>query len=275
VSNFATVPFWFNSCACVAKGYVLDYVLLNSASNFTFQGDTTYSVTNTVNFSGTTVIEAGAIVKYTNSASLVFNGPVTCLGAPYRPAIFTGWDDRACGEYFPDSTGRPTNYYSSIALDFNTGTNALNLQYLRVCNASTGIRFRGSVSNSMSHMQIGICGTAITSTTTNYGLYNALIWNTGTAFGGGNPNVHAEHLTADSINYLSGGPTVNMTNCLLVAVTNVGTTNGGYNSSASTPSQVFTNITAGLHYLADNTYRGMGTTNINPTLRAALSNLTT
>jgi len=261
--------------AAQPKGYVLDYVLLNNTGDFTFAGDTTYELSSTVNLYGTTVIEAGTVVKYANGASLVFNGPVSCLSRPYHPAIFTGYDDYSCGEILPGASGQPTGYYASIALDFNTGNNVITLQNVRVCNASTGIRFRGSVSNSLSHVQIGICGTAVTSTTANYGLYNALIWYTDTAFGGGNSNVHAEHLTADSLSYLSGGPSVNLTNSLLVSVYYTNNYSGGSNAITTWTGGIFNNVKAGLHYLYDNTYRGMGANTISPTLRAALSNMTT
>ena len=57
---------------------VIDYQLLSSASGFTFQGDTTYYVSGTVNLTGTTTIEGGAVVKFTNDSSAIINvsGPV-------------------------------------------------------------------------------------------------------------------------------------------------------------------------------------------------------
>ena len=45
-------------------GLVWDFVLLStSATNFTFRGDTTYYVSGSVNLSGTTTIEGGAVIK--------------------------------------------------------------------------------------------------------------------------------------------------------------------------------------------------------------------
>jgi len=72
-------------------GVVLDYNIVNSGSNMVFKGDETYYVSHTVNLSGTTVIEGGAVIKYdtNNNCSLNILGTVQCQTGPYRPAIFT------------------------------------------------------------------------------------------------------------------------------------------------------------------------------------------
>jgi len=80
---------------------LLDYVMVDSdQSDFTFQGDTTYCISGNVNLSGTTVIEGGAVIKYTTnvSSSLRILDSVECQTAPYRPAIFTSSDDNTVGE---------------------------------------------------------------------------------------------------------------------------------------------------------------------------------
>jgi hypothetical protein len=48
---------------------VLDYELLSSETNYVFQGDTTYLITGLCNLTGTTVLEGGAVIKYTNNAT--------------------------------------------------------------------------------------------------------------------------------------------------------------------------------------------------------------
>jgi len=87
------------------KGFVLDYVELNTdQTNFNFQGDTTYVVSGEYNFSGTTTIEGGTVIKYNeNACSINILGTLNCLTAAYRPAIFTSTGDNTVGEAVPDA----------------------------------------------------------------------------------------------------------------------------------------------------------------------------
>jgi hypothetical protein len=96
-------------------GVALDYTIVQTqVDNFTFQGDTTYYVANDVNLENTT-IEGGAVIKhYTNAASINVLGNVTCLTAPYKPAVFTSFDDGAVGE--PVSAPEPAPCIGSLTL---------------------------------------------------------------------------------------------------------------------------------------------------------------
>lgn len=50
---------------------MLDYTIVQSQTNYTFQGDMTYYVGGNFNISGVTTIEGGTVIKYfTNSASI-------------------------------------------------------------------------------------------------------------------------------------------------------------------------------------------------------------
>jgi hypothetical protein len=81
----------------------------------------------------------------------------------------------------------------------------------------------------------------------------------------------ANHLNWDS----GSGPssTTYLTNCLFV-VTNAGAYTGANNAS-NTSSSVFSVVGAGAHYLADATYPGLGTTNLNTNLLAEIRSRTT
>jgi hypothetical protein len=95
---------------------VWDYELLNSQTDYTLRGDTTYYVSGTVILGGTTTIEGCAVVKFAPhnpGVYIQFNGTVRCLTGPYRPAIFTARDDNTVGEIVPGSTGTPLGYYAS------------------------------------------------------------------------------------------------------------------------------------------------------------------
>src|SRR6266566_5430933 len=79
------------------NGLNIDYQILNTIANQTIKGDSTYYVTNTAILSGLTVIEGGAVVKYTSGAQLKIQGTLKCLTSPYRPAVFTSKDSDDIG----------------------------------------------------------------------------------------------------------------------------------------------------------------------------------
>lgn len=94
--------------------FVMDYLIVTSQTNYTFKGDTTYSVSGTVNLSGTTVIEGGAVIKYhTNASTLNVLGTIDCQTAAYRPAYFTTFTDNTIGEVVP---GTSTTCSAPLAL---------------------------------------------------------------------------------------------------------------------------------------------------------------
>lgn len=89
----------------IRPGVVLDYNIVNSQTNMTFQGDTTYYVSDTVNLYGTTVVEGGTIIKYDTNTACVLNilGTIECETAPYHPAVFTSVNDGSVGQAISSS----------------------------------------------------------------------------------------------------------------------------------------------------------------------------
>ena len=95
-----------------AKGYVLDYVELNTdQGDYTFQGDTTYFISGRVNIGGTASIEGGTVIKYGTDSSINLSGAVNCQTAAYRPAAFTSAADNTIGEMVYDDTSEDTTYF--------------------------------------------------------------------------------------------------------------------------------------------------------------------
>ena len=139
------------------KGLVLDYALNGSITNLTLQGDTTYFVTGPVNLYGTTTIEGGTVVKFTNSSaspSINLYGPVNCETGPYRMAMFTAMDDNTVGLTVTGSSGTPSGYYAQYAL-YNqyTGSN-LTLHHLRLSYSTYGLNlFSAYMTNWLEHIQ--------------------------------------------------------------------------------------------------------------------------
>ncbi len=274
------------------RGFVLDYSLVSSATNFTFQGDMTYVVTNTVNLSGTTVIEGGTVVKFSTNATAQINttGGISCQTGPYRPAIFTSRDDNTVGEIVPGSTGTPTNYFGSLRITssgnqlaharFSHLLTAVNLDLLSPGQlALANVQFvqcryplRASLFACMS-----TCESVIQ-------VDNALVFGADVVFQGVSGFLRARHLTVNQCNTLgyddTGDSGMYLTNSLLVAVMNLGNvyyTNRDHTVWYTTdPGGIFQTVGAGAHYLVNgSTNRNAGTTNLSAAMLATLPQTTT
>jgi hypothetical protein len=207
------------------------------------------------------------------------NSPVTWQGNPYMPVILCAKDDNGPGDVITGSSGNPgTAYYANPALYFNganAGTNLI-LHDLRVLNAKTAITINGSTNHILSNVQMINCGNGVAATNTSYSLWNGLMYKVMTNFTGNNAVGDVEQLTVDTASLLTTNQTLSLTNCLLVAVTNKGTFTSNSVYTASSGSGVFQTVGGGSHYLPTNSsYLGVGTTNIAPSLAAALPQLTT
>ena len=279
------------------NGVVLDFDL-ETASDVTLQGDTTYVVTGPVWLSGNTIIEGGTVVKCAGltkdgGCSIHLLGPVQCLTGPYRPAVFTAYDDDTIGEVASGSTGTPSGFYAYPALDLQVGG---DLKYLSIRYASEGIR---CVNNdfSLSHSQIVLSDAGVHCDSGNFTNYNVLMSQVNVPYLGSFFAGWVEHVTCDQAIVLTGntevpdddywceiGSTTNhgqltLTNCITCAITN------GYGPMLITTDHVqdfpsglgvFKTIGAGGYYLIDgSTNRNAGTTNIDPGLLAALRQKTT
>ena len=108
-------PMQLASASPSSKGYVLDYVLLDTdPGDFTFQADTTYYIANGIDFNGNLTFEGGTVIKYNtdpdNPGCMECWGDITCATTPYRPAIFTSQNDDTVGESISDPD-KPLMYY--------------------------------------------------------------------------------------------------------------------------------------------------------------------
>lgn len=263
-------------------GVVIDFQLFNTTSltSMTFQGDTTYHIAGTVTLSGTTVFEAGAVLKYSNAARVKVTGPVDWRGSTWRPVVFTAIDDVSVGDTVRTNT--LTGQYASVALDFDANTAAADfvLQNLRISHATNAIRILGRSGHSISHAQFLNCANAITLTNATSAVRNGLFYNFGTSFTGSNSTARCEQLTLDAGTALNGNASflvITLTNSLLTAVTSsTGYTNGNQVNILSSASGVYQTVGAGAHYLAAGSpYRTGGATTINTQLAAQLRKLTT
>jgi len=289
------------------KGFVLDYSLLSSTSNFTFDGNTTYYASGTVSLTGTNVFQSGTIVKLTNGASLTFSGTGKLLssGTDWRPIVITSKDDNSVGTTITGSSGSPSaSSGASAALSIGSSV-SITVTNMRILYAQKAIELNAGTFP-LYDLQIVNCLRGISAIGSTYAyLRNVLFANVLTNFYiAGTTGITLENSTIDNSLYFIGVSgsglsfTVAMTNSILANVTNRGpsgqtvTINGNYNgfynatvmtnSSVSsaveyfTSSSPFSTVGAGQHYLTTgSTFFSAGTTAIDSGLQGMLTNLTT
>ena len=234
--------------------------------------------------SGLTRIEGGAVIKYPagdRSIEIAGDGAVECLTAAYRPATFTAADDDSIGTAIAGSTGIPTNYYGSTALDLSAvaspAISHANFCYLSNVFAGEGLVLRDA--------QIIRCCFGFAPPRSAPSLYNVLIYRVNTLVDAEEKDLAGDDLTAENVtahcctNLMTDLTSIiRLTNCLFACV-------GGWqcatiltNNSVflASDSGVFQTAGAAGHYLAsDSPYRNVGTTNISPDLLADLRHKTT
>jgi len=270
-----------------AKGYVLDYVTVNSETNaITFQGDTTYYISGYVFLYGvgTCTIEGGTVIKFARGAGLDFAEPLSCKTSPYRPAVLTAMDDDTVGQAISGSTGSPTGTYADIAIAVDGTVNLTPIENLRVLYANWGVA--PDVQNTSGNPGVPdilrncqfINDAAAILPQDDLTVENVLFDNVDTAFqAAGSGTVNVAFATAHHVNTLNSGCDLNITNSLFICVTNEGDAfSGDHNYTNSSDTGIFQTVGAGSHYLATNSpYRNAGTTNIAPAALADIQTRTT
>jgi hypothetical protein len=274
-------------------GFVLDYTIASSATNFTFQGDTTYLLSGAVNLSGTTTLEGGTVIKHGGASAwriLDLLGPLVCKTSPYRPAIFTSRDDDSVGETIDASSGVPSiDAYFYIAADGPGSGTAWDFKCARMAYGYAGFVGYDGLDVLVRHCQFVSNSFGAGGVTGDVSVENVLFSACDIPIYA-NENVSTRHVTVDGYStYViaeTGFSSLTLTNCLIVGT---GAWTGRFYGSGSLPtpvldhttqltsaSGVFQTIAAGAHYLANgSTNRNAGTTNINADLLAALNKKTT
>jgi hypothetical protein len=277
------------------RGFLLDYQAVNgSLTNYTFQGDTTYYISGSVDLYGTNTFEGGTVLKYTNGASInIATGcGINWLGAPYRPVILTAMDDNSVGDTISGSTGNPTNDYAAYALSFNS-VGPFTLSNFRISYAANAIGdyqtdlnlYDGQFVND----QFGVEGIYYANT-----LRNVLMTSVSNDFTSVSSSIDSQNSTFSGSAWLNpnaNSASMSFENCIFANVTNLtsgssstltGTNNGFYESPAFGTNQKtntfypFQTVGGGNYYLTTNcAFIGVGTANIDPTLLAYLATKTT
>jgi hypothetical protein len=238
------------------QGLVLDYTVVNTTTNYTFDSLTTYYISGPVTLSGTVTFQPGTVIKFaaTNTAGLTVSSGATLnwLGAPYRPVTLTSLDDNSSGEPLPGASGTPSGTYASPAALRLDSVGSVTLTNLCVRNALRGVMATGTTQPTVRHAQF-VDTTAGVRSDLSVTLQNVLfdnvfyvLWSNTTN------NSTGDFVTADScstLNHTPGGGTLSLTNSLIVAATD---TNACYlnNNDYVTSSFTFTTVGGGAHYVS-------------------------
>jgi hypothetical protein len=292
-------------------GLMMDYQTWNGTqTNFIFQGDTTYYISGQFNLWQTNTFEGGAVIKYTNGASISIvaarpNGIIWQANA-YHPVIFTAKDDNSVGEMLGVSTGNPMGYYASSALNpILISGSSPTISYFRIAYANQAVNLQGNVIPKFYNGQIVNCQNGFTINGGNpVYLRNLLFYNVQTNFNNlYEINFDIENSTFASSSYLTtikNSPSQNVimyfTNCVFANVTYLtntytsgfvtyavtGNYNGFYNAPAfgttttTNNAYPFQAVGAGSFYLTNGCmFRNVGTANIDPVLLSELAQKTT
>jgi hypothetical protein len=253
-------------------GLVIDYLLVQYASDLTFKGDSTYLVSQPFYVSKNITLEGGAVVKYGSQAKMHVVGGFNSLTAPYQPAIFTALDDDTVGIGLPNFATLKQCGLPALALEGGGP-----LANLRFRNLQAAVSFLGG-GYVLSHSQVYQCQSAFQALAAEVSVRNALVDHVPVVFDGDGSVWRGEHLTVDSATSLNAqaGNSLYLTNSLLVAVANPGTINGSAAVSSFAKGSLFQTAGLGGHYLATNSnLRAAGVTTINPELAAELAQRTT
>ena len=273
------------------QGYLLDYSTVVTTNNFTFQADTTYFVRGSITLSGTTTMEGGTVIKYTNNATLSVASTLVLQTSQFRPVTFTSMHDNSVGEVITNSTGNPVRTTATY-LSQATGT-SFDYKHLRFRYAGTAVVNSSCPMLTFWHSQFLNCGTCAQAWFMGGGsyvvLYNVLMSQCDRDVSSPYSIVASgAHVTANAMTYLSGvvtngGQYCYYTNSLARGVTSWTGTDPRYwmggnvsdfvvSTSGTSP---FAAVGAGSFYLAGSTYRNVGKTNLLAQLRSDLKKTTT
>lgn len=297
-----------------AAGVVLDYEEINdSFTDFTFQGDTTYYVSDSVDLFGTTTLEGGTVIKYApvgNSQALpriTVYDEFQCLAEAYRPCIFTARDDDTVGELLAESDGDPGGrVFGCPALYLvNYGTGDARLEHVRFSHLRYALEIDNYPrQNTLNGVQLVDCDWGFGFIYSHAKLYNVLAAGVNQAFASAGLPVAVQHLTAHTVASVFGSecfgepgdPVLwNVKNSVFADITSLtwswlgnninhlsGDHNGFYNCTQFGTAPVtgsaspFETLGGGAHYLkADSTFRNAGTTAVDSALLDSLKTKTT
>jgi len=255
-------------------GLVMDYLLVDwwaygnliTYQDYDFAANTTYLITGPVYITGTTTIEPGAIIKFTDASSP--DDPAGGLNVEYlacptgaQPmAILTSVDDNSVGE--PIGSGSPvTGTYNFYLRDGGDPNNVLDIAVsnLKVSYAANGVQSGSVVDSEFYH-----CARAVI-TTQNSGNWMANdLFSACDAPVSGGGGVEVQQVTCDAPHFTDGTIYASIVNSLFTGDFNGVESLSSYDSATMNLSPaIFQSANGDNYYLANGSgYRNTGSTAI-------------
>jgi hypothetical protein len=267
-----------------APGTLTLMPVVGPRQDYTFKNGFTYYINSPVKLFGHTTIEGGTVIKFDSdfSSTLQMMGSLTCETEPYNPAILTVMDDDSAGEsVYWASDGDPwtaadnaTPYLDFSAMKCGTISN------LMVRFADQGVATAMNQVDIWDSQFVACNSSTIVSQGATENFHNVLFAGCGSAVQGltNFSAINAEQMTADVTSFWSGpvAPSrINLTNSILLGTLGDGSTISTQNVSLNPSGPVFQTAGYGNYYLAVNSLRQAGTTNISPRLLTELKHKTT
>jgi hypothetical protein len=256
-------------------GFVLDYELNGTVTNFLLSGDSL--VTGPFYVAGVLTVAPNSVTKFTNSpsAKISFSGPLAVRSDFYADAVFTSQDDNSIGAPAPNSSGLPVQTAATYLQDTSDADNTYS--HLRFDFAGTAVSItRGFTGNEFWHCQFLNCGTAISTAAERANLYNTLLSKCGIGVSGWG-FFTAQNATFDQCGTLGYGfnESASLVNCILTAVTNIDVS---YTLDtclqAASGAGIYNPVGGGSYYL-NAALQNSGSANLHPALALDLRQLTT
>lgn len=283
--------------------FVIDFeIITGSLNNFTFRADTTYRIEGPTYLAGTTVFEAGAVIKFADPstyAGLTVNGQAMFKGTPFQPVVFTAGFDNSIGQVVAEpqdyNYGTAGAYMLRLSAYSNGGQPNGLVKNVVFRHAQSAVEFFGgdySQKHSMINARFYKCQNAIT---VYYGaayVGNALFFDpisSGTTssstiyYPSPSSSLLGEHWTVHHAYKLTGGysayydyslmPTLR--NCILADVYQPYAFYSSSDTVITYDPDYFSKAGLGEHYLSDSRAQNIGQYNIDGRLWTEFQNHTT
>jgi hypothetical protein len=194
------------SSAVEAPAFVIDWQAVYGAplSNFTFRGDTTYSVTDYAYLTGKITIEGGTVVKLAEYQSLSVDATasIVCDTTNYLPAVFTCYDDDSVGESLPYSTGTALQAAASGFYIFGATCEFRNVRFTHLAYPITVETSSEEVTLTLRNVQVLDATVGFEVGNVSVNVFNGLFKDCAYLYEGGEPIFRGEHITVHNATML-------------------------------------------------------------------------
>ena len=285
-------------------GFVLDYIsTVTSGTDFMFVAGETYLISDWLTFSGTTTIQGGAVLKFSQNGTLDIGGTLVCPSGLGNNACLTSTFDESYGDQIPSEDPAYSLTGPNLMLSLNSWSGTIMLKNLILRFGGIGVLSGGGSGIEAWHCQFDhflYCGLSGDYVKLRNVLFNDIGYPDGDYAIEPYYSLDAQHVTVNKCRKVWGQmpETVALTNCLFTSSGNVSLDSDEYTQIKSQSVAVVPEPTAclydcsvsdwylmlnnpnywgyyGAYLLTNSTYRNIGTPNIAPALLADIKKMTT